>query len=144
MVRRHTGLVIAQQLGRPISSTTFRSAEAFSSAMTKLGWNQAYWEQEDVEAERLFDYTILAPRAGASVQVKCKQIKEELKDKTCRTRQLNVFLTYCRTSSARDIMCRCLARRLGQPSYIWAAGQKQTGFVGAQQACSGHPARYCR
>lgn len=57
---RSTGLIIAQQLGRPIDSAVFRPVWINSSAAA-VGWDTSYLEQPvDMEAERLFDYGILA------------------------------------------------------------------------------------
>lgn len=58
---RTTSLVTAQQLGRPISNTYFRSSLASTSAIG-TGWSdENYWNGADLESERLFDFTILAP-----------------------------------------------------------------------------------
>lgn len=58
---RSTGLIIAQQLGRPIDPTTFRPSWLASSAGA-VGWEPGYLTgPEDLEAERLFDYGLLAP-----------------------------------------------------------------------------------
>lgn len=58
---RSTGLIIAQQLGRPIDPATFRPSWINSSAAA-VGWDAKYLlGPEDLEAERLFDYTLLAP-----------------------------------------------------------------------------------
>jgi hypothetical protein len=58
---RSTGLIIAQQLGRPIDPTTFRPPWLSSSAGA-VGWEPGYLTgPEDLEAERLFDYSLLAP-----------------------------------------------------------------------------------
>jgi hypothetical protein len=58
---RSTALIIAQQLGRPIDATTFRPGWINASAGA-VGWDAGYLGgPEDMEAERLFDYGILAP-----------------------------------------------------------------------------------
>jgi hypothetical protein len=58
---RSTGLIIAQQLGRPIDPTAFRPPWLASRAAA-VGWEAGYLQgPEDLEAERLFDYTLLAP-----------------------------------------------------------------------------------
>jgi hypothetical protein len=58
---RSTGLIIAQQLGRPIDPTAFRPPWIAASAAA-MGWEDSYLQgPEDLEAERLFDYSILAP-----------------------------------------------------------------------------------
>lgn len=58
---RSTALIIAQQLGRPIDAGTFRPGWINSTAAA-VGWDSTYLAgPEDLEAERLFDYTILAP-----------------------------------------------------------------------------------
>lgn len=58
---RSTGLIIAQQLGRPIDSAVFRPAWINASAAA-VGWDAGYLSgPEDLEAERLFDYSLLAP-----------------------------------------------------------------------------------
>jgi hypothetical protein len=58
---RSTGLIIAQQLGRPIDPTAFRPPWLGSRAAA-VGWESGYLQgPEDLEAERLFDYTLLAP-----------------------------------------------------------------------------------
>lgn len=64
---RSSGLVLAQQLGRPISQSDFRPAWLNASAAA-VGWAASYLTDgpEDLEAERLFDYGLLAPLdAGA-------------------------------------------------------------------------------
>jgi hypothetical protein len=54
-------LIIAQQLGRPIDSAVFRP-EWINSSAGAVGWETSYLQQPaDLEAERLFDYGILAP-----------------------------------------------------------------------------------
>jgi hypothetical protein len=65
---RSTALIVAQQLGRPIDPTTFRPAWINASA-SAVGWESSYLQgPEDLEAERLFDYTVLAPLdAGAGL-----------------------------------------------------------------------------
>eukprot|EP00878_Enallax_costatus_P047024 GHUV01057383.1.p1 GENE.GHUV01057383.1~~GHUV01057383.1.p1 ORF type:complete len:500 (+),score=122.35 GHUV01057383.1:95-1594(+) len=58
---RTTANIIAQQLGRPIDPYSFRPAWINSSA-TAVGWDWNYlMGSEDLEAERLFDYGLLAP-----------------------------------------------------------------------------------
>ena len=58
---RSTALIIAQQLGRPIDATTFRPGWINTSAGA-VGWDAGYLGgPEDLEAERLFDYGVLAP-----------------------------------------------------------------------------------
>jgi hypothetical protein len=58
---RSTGLIIAQQLGRPIDPVTFRPLWLASSGAA-VGWESGYLQgSEDMEAERLFDYAVLAP-----------------------------------------------------------------------------------
>lgn len=61
---RHTPGAVAQQLGRPISDTDFRSTTSAAQAAA-LGWPADVWKNEDLEAERLFDYGVLAPSAPA-------------------------------------------------------------------------------
>ena len=60
---RHSPGVVAAQLGRPISDTQYRSSTAAAQAAA-LGWPADYWQREDLEAERLFDYGMLAPAAA--------------------------------------------------------------------------------
>lgn len=62
---RHTPGAVAQQLGRPLSDSDYRSAAAARQAEA-LGWSQDYWAHEDLEAERLFDYGQLAPAVRAT------------------------------------------------------------------------------
>ncbi len=58
---RSTGLIITQQLGRPIDPVAFRPSWLASSA-GPVGWESGYLQgTEDLEAERLFDYGVLAP-----------------------------------------------------------------------------------
>jgi hypothetical protein len=67
---RSTGLIIAQQLGRPIDPTTFRPPWLSSSAGA-VGWEPGYLTgPEDLEAERLFDYSLLAPLDTGQQQIK--------------------------------------------------------------------------
>jgi hypothetical protein len=62
---RYTPNLLAQQFGRPIHATVFRDPSVYSYG-SALGWSQEYLDNEDLEAERLFDYGILAPApAGA-------------------------------------------------------------------------------
>jgi hypothetical protein len=58
---------VALQLGRPIDAKHFRPAWLNVSAMA-AGWDWDYLQgAEDLEAERLFDYGLLAPvDAGAA------------------------------------------------------------------------------
>lgn len=63
--RRQTAQIVAQSLGRPISATTFRDPSLAAVAAARLGWSKQYYEQEDLEAERLFDYGLLAPPLSA-------------------------------------------------------------------------------
>jgi hypothetical protein len=51
---------MAQQMGRPLDLSTYRSAAVMQGA-AQLGWTQEYMQNEDLEAERLFDYGLLAP-----------------------------------------------------------------------------------
>ncbi|KAL4449525.1 hypothetical protein ABPG77_007169 [Micractinium sp. CCAP 211/92] len=53
--------VVAMQEGRPISDAEYRSGTAQRQATGQLGWSDDYWQHEDREAERLFDYSSLAP-----------------------------------------------------------------------------------
>ena len=62
---RHTAGVVAQQIGRPISDSEFRSATSARQAQQALGWSADYFANEDLEAERLFDYGVLAPPVPA-------------------------------------------------------------------------------
>lgn len=57
-----TPYITALQLGRPIDQTTFRGDAVYKGA-TELGWIDAKYGLygEDMESERLFDYSILAP-----------------------------------------------------------------------------------
>ncbi|KXZ46510.1 hypothetical protein GPECTOR_43g947 [Gonium pectorale] len=57
---RSTGMVVAGQSGRPIHSTRFRDPRVASLAAS-LGWPASYLANEDLEAERLFDWGVLAP-----------------------------------------------------------------------------------
>ena len=59
---RYTGSVITAQQGRPIDSRAFRDPSLYAFA-DSLGWpvSTGYMDHEDLEAERLFDYGILAP-----------------------------------------------------------------------------------
>ncbi len=60
---RHTSYITAHNLGRPIDRTYFRSKGSESTALgNSFGWSSEYWNGADVEAERLFDYSILAPQ----------------------------------------------------------------------------------
>lgn len=69
---RSTGLIVAQQLGRPIDATTFRPPWIAARAAA-VGWDPAYLNgPEDLEAERLFDYGLLAPlETGGPAQQGC-------------------------------------------------------------------------
>lgn len=58
---RTTANIVALQLGRPIDPKRFRPAWLNVSAMA-AGWDWDYLQgPEDLEAERLFDYGLLAP-----------------------------------------------------------------------------------
>lgn len=57
---RHTAYITAQQIGRPIDQMAYRSA-AVQQGAGLLGWSPVYMVGADLEAERLFDYGILAP-----------------------------------------------------------------------------------
>ncbi|PNH11434.1 A disintegrin and metalloproteinase with thrombospondin motifs 7 [Tetrabaena socialis] len=57
---RSTGMVVAGQAGRPLHSTRFRDP-AVSGLALGLGWPADNLAAEDLEAERLFDYGVLAP-----------------------------------------------------------------------------------
>ena len=59
---RYTASVITAQQGRPIHSGVFRDPSLYAFAQS-LGWpvSKGYMDNEDLEAERLFDYGILAP-----------------------------------------------------------------------------------
>jgi len=67
---RHTGMITAQQLGRPVSPTHFRAEAAAAAAAAKMGWSKSYFDQEDLEAERLFDYGLLAPAADRGARLR--------------------------------------------------------------------------
>ena len=58
---RHSAYITAHNLGRPIDRTTFRAETSAHAAKDRLDWSSAYWEGPDLEAERLFDYGVLAP-----------------------------------------------------------------------------------
>ncbi len=60
---RHTGLIVTAQKGRPLDATAFQSP-ASQSLANNLGWSPDYLANEDLEAERLFDYGALAPKSG--------------------------------------------------------------------------------
>lgn len=76
---RRTGILIAAQAGRPISSTVYRDP-VMQQYATALGWPTAgsststtstdsldqYMSVEDVESERLFDWGLLAPEPATS------------------------------------------------------------------------------
>jgi hypothetical protein len=62
---RHSPVPVAAQLGRPISDTWYRDATARQQAAA-LGWSEANWSEQDLEAERLFDFAMLAPPVGAT------------------------------------------------------------------------------
>jgi hypothetical protein len=59
---RTTGQIIVQSLGRPIDAAEFRPVWLNASAIA-AGWDPSYLSggPEDLEAERLFDFTLLAP-----------------------------------------------------------------------------------
>ena len=57
---RHTPHIVAGALGRPLDHTVFRAPSVYAAA-ERLGWSREYVDGADVEAERLFDYTVLAP-----------------------------------------------------------------------------------
>jgi hypothetical protein len=66
---RSTGHIIAQQLGRPIDPVTFRPPWLAASAAA-VGWEGTYLQDpEDLEAERFFDYSILAPLDAGPLNV---------------------------------------------------------------------------
>jgi hypothetical protein len=59
---RHTSYITAHNLGRPVDKTYFRAKGSEMTALgVDFGWSSEYWSGADVEAERLFDYSILAP-----------------------------------------------------------------------------------
>ena len=60
---RSTPFIVAQQLGRPLHRNIFREGNVMRIAGSVLGWEKSYLETIDVESERLFDYSILAPPA---------------------------------------------------------------------------------
>ncbi|KAG7666857.1 hypothetical protein NADE_003344 [Nannochloris sp. 'desiccata'] len=60
---RQTPYLIAHNLGRPIDRTHFRAKTSEITALSNsFGWSSEYWNGADIEAERLFDYSILAPK----------------------------------------------------------------------------------
>jgi hypothetical protein len=60
---RSTAHIIAQSLGRPVDPVTFR-ASWIGSMAAGVGWEGGYAAgPEELEAERLFDYGLLAPVA---------------------------------------------------------------------------------
>lgn len=52
---RYSATVVTAQQGRPIDSRVFRNPSLYGYA-SSLGWPSGYMDQEDLEAERLFDY----------------------------------------------------------------------------------------
>ncbi|KAL4855201.1 Calponin y domain-containing protein [Chlorella vulgaris] len=62
---RHSAVPVAGQLGRPISDVRYRDPTSAAQA-APLGWSAAYWQREDLEAERLFDFSVLAPLTSAT------------------------------------------------------------------------------
>lgn len=58
---RQTPLIIAQQLGRPGDRTYHRAEWSKEQALNTFGWSLNDWQGPDVEAERLYDYGLLAP-----------------------------------------------------------------------------------
>lgn len=62
---RHSAVPVAGQLGRPISDVRYRDPTSAAQAAA-LGWSAAYWQREDLEAERLFDFSVLAPLTSAT------------------------------------------------------------------------------
>lgn len=62
---RHSAVPVAAQLGRPVSDVRYRDETARRQAAA-LGWSDAYWNNADLEAERLFDFGMLAPPVGAT------------------------------------------------------------------------------
>ncbi|KAI3423310.1 hypothetical protein D9Q98_010721 [Chlorella vulgaris] len=66
---RHSAVPVAGQLGRPISDVRYHlhQRDPTSAAQAAaLGWSAAYWQREDLEAERLFDFSVLAPLTSAT------------------------------------------------------------------------------
>jgi hypothetical protein len=60
---RTSSYITAHNLGRPIDRTHFRATNSEITALrSSLGWSSEYWNGADIEAERLFDYSILAPK----------------------------------------------------------------------------------
>ncbi|GAX85071.1 hypothetical protein CEUSTIGMA_g12491.t1 [Chlamydomonas eustigma] len=58
---RYAATVITAQQGRPIHNKVYRDPSLYEYA-SSLGWpSGGYMDEEDLEAERLFDYGILAP-----------------------------------------------------------------------------------
>jgi hypothetical protein len=64
---RHAALVVAQALGRPAERLAFRPPRVYAHAAA-LGWPRSYVDGADLEAERLFDYSSLAPDAAAEAR----------------------------------------------------------------------------
>ena len=59
---RSTAFVTAHNLGRPVDRTSYRTAFSQQMAANNLSWSLEYFtDGSDIEAERLFDYSILAP-----------------------------------------------------------------------------------
>ena len=58
---RTTPFIIAEQLGRPLHRSIFREESTMNAGREQLGWTKQYLERDDLESERLFDYSILAP-----------------------------------------------------------------------------------
>jgi hypothetical protein len=62
---RYTPNLLAQQYGRPVHASTYRHASVYKNG-AKLGWGLDYLDNEDLEAERLFDYGILVPAVSSA------------------------------------------------------------------------------
>lgn len=59
---RTTGMLIALQQGRPIHAKNYRDGSIYAYAKdSQFQWSKNYLNTEDLEAERLFDFGMLAP-----------------------------------------------------------------------------------
>lgn len=59
---RTTGMLIALQQGRPIHAKNYRDPSVYAHTKDpQFNWDEHYLNTEDLEAERLFDFGMLAP-----------------------------------------------------------------------------------